>query len=117
MKDKFDRTSYEFFDLMTDSLMEEVMKSKCKLISAELIKSEEGQDGYSVKMDGQPLGIIKVLAQVVINISNNSEIPVPVLLALLAKTAKFFQENPESVATVNVSEELGTLEKISNRGE
>ena len=109
--------SYEIFDLMTDSLMEEVMTSKCKLISAELIKREEGQDGYSVKMDGQPLGIIKVLAQVVINISNNSEIPVPVLLALLAKTAKFFQENPESVATVNVSEELGTLEKILNRGE
>lgn len=115
-----DLNSFEDFKIFMDKSIVPVLQSSCEKLSAELILDSEEKEGYCISMKGEPLGIVKVLAQIVYQLSNESNIPCTVLLAMLMRTVQFYEQNPEANKVKDVSfakNELSTLDDILNKGE
>lgn len=109
----------EFCDFLRSSVGK-VLTSKCKKISAELIMDNEEKEGYTIIIDGQPLGIVKVIAQIMLHAAKQSNIPSAILLGMLVNTVSFYEQHEGASETKDVTEakeELRTLNDILSKGE
>lgn len=109
----------EFSDFLSSSVGN-VLTSECKKISAELIMDNEEKEGYAIIVDGQPLGIVKVIAQIMSHVAKQSNIPSTILLGMLVHTVSFYEQHEEASETKDVTkakEELRTLNDILSKGE
>lgn len=112
--------NFNEFSAFLSSSIGNVLTSECKKISAELITDNEEKEGYAIIIDGRPLGIVKVIAQIMLQVAKQSDIPSAILLGMLVNTVSFYEQHEEASETKDITkakEELRTLNDILSKGE